>query len=119
MNDSPEAHSQEARTWGMLCHLTGFAGYVFPFGNIVGPLAVWLLRRERIPFVDDQGKESLNFQITMTLAATVATLLIGIGIGAVMLLVVAAFQIVCIIVATLQANSGYPYRYPLSLRLIK
>src|SRR5688572_10608492 len=54
------------RTWGMLAHLAALAGFIVPVvGNIVGPLIVWLTKKEQQPFVDDQGKESLNFQITM------------------------------------------------------
>lgn len=123
MNEStqipPEAHSRDSRMWGMFCHLSAFAGYVFPFGNIVGPLVIWLLKKDQMPFVDDQGKEALNFQITMTIAAIVSTILIVAMIGAFLLMAVAIANIVFIVVATVQANAGVPYRYPFCLRLIK
>jgi len=56
--------TKDDRTWAMLCHLSGLAGYVVPFGNIFGPLIIWLIKRDQSWFVDDQGKEALNFQIS-------------------------------------------------------
>src|SRR5262245_10976235 len=72
-----------ARLWGMLAHLTALSGLIgVPFGHILGPLVIWLIKRQEIPFVDDQGKESLNFQITSVIAALVCAALIGrAGIG--------------------------------------
>ena len=55
----------------MLCHLSSLAGSVIPFGNIVGPLVVWLIKKDEYAFVDDQGKESLNFQISITIYTVV------------------------------------------------
>src|SRR5690242_19907337 len=63
------------RTMGMLCHLLAFSGHFIPFGHIIGPLVLWLIKKDDSPFVDDQGKESLNFQITMTIAGVVAGIL--------------------------------------------
>lgn len=73
---------KQARIWGMLCHLTALLGIIgIPFGNIVGPLIIWLLKKNVYPFVNEQGKESLNFQISMTIYALAAALLIFIKIG--------------------------------------
>lgn len=60
----PVALTEEDRTWGMICHLSGFAGYVVPLGQIVAPLIIWLIRRDKSAFVDNQGKEALNAQIS-------------------------------------------------------
>ena len=69
MNDVSEevaaTPGQEARQWAMFCHFAAFIGLVFPFGSLLGPLIVWQLKRESDPFVDAQGKEALNFQITV------------------------------------------------------
>lgn len=110
--------SQDARTWGMLCHVASLAGYVIPLGNIVGPLVVWLVKKDQYPFVDDQGKESLNFQITMTIAAFVSALLICVGIGIVLLIVVGIVDLVFAIIATIKAYNGERYRYPFNWRLV-
>ena len=59
---------KDVRTMAMLCHLLALAGYVIPFGNIIGPLVMWLVKKEDHPFIDEQGKEALNFQITVALA---------------------------------------------------
>lgn len=110
---------KDARTFGMLCHLLALAGFIIPFGNIIGPLVMWLLKREEHPFVDDQGKEALNFQISMFIYFIVAAILTIIVIGIPILIALGIFWLVIIIVAAVQANAGTTYRYPLNLRLIK
>ena len=116
---TPVAATPDDRTWGMLCHLLAFAGYLIPFGHIIGPLVIWLLKKEQSPFVDDQGKESINFQITMTIAVAVVVALMFVLIGFVLMPIVVVADIVLVIVATVKANQGIAYRYPFCLRLIK
>ena len=113
------AASKDAYTWGMLCHLIAFAGFVIPFGNIIGPLVIWLIKKDQYEFVDDQGKESLNFQISMTIYFIISAILTVILIGIVLLIALAIFDIVVLIIATIKANGGEKYRYPLTIRLIK
>ena len=123
MNDtsgiSQAEPSHDDRLWAMFAHLAALAGYVIPLGNIVGPLVVWLIKKEEMPFVDEQGKESLNFQITMMIAAIVSALLMLVLIGFLLLFAVAIFDIVMVIIASIKANDGEHYQYPLTLRLIK
>ena len=102
----------------MLCHLASLSGYLIPFGNLVGPLVVWLIKRDAHPFIDDQGKESLNFQITMTVLLVVALATLCVGIGIVLAPIVALYGIVMAIIAAVKANSGERYRYPATIRLI-
>lgn len=118
-NVLPTEPNPEARLWGMFCHLFALGGYIFPLGNLIGPLIAWLAKKNDFPFVDDQGKESLNFQITMLIAAACATVLMCAGIGSFLLIAVGIFDIVFIIVASVHANDGKTYRYPFCLRLIK
>jgi uncharacterized Tic20 family protein len=113
------ATSKDANTWGMLCHLIAFAGFVIPFGNIIGPLVIWLIKKDQYEFVDDQGKESLNFQISMTIYFIISAILTVILIGVLLLIALAIFDIVVLIIATIKANGGEKYRYPLTIRLIK
>jgi hypothetical protein len=109
----------DQRTMGMLCHLAAFAGYVIPFGNFVGPLIIWLMKKEEMPFVDEQGKESLNFQITVTIAMIVCFVLVFVFIGFLLLPAVAIASLIFMIIAAVKANSGEHYRYPLTIRFIK
>jgi len=112
--------TQQDKTLGMLCHLLGLAGYVFwLFGNILGPLILWLVKKDTSKFVDDQGKESLNFQISITIYAVGASILSLLLIGLPLLLAIGVFDIVMIILAAVQANNGVRYRYPLCIRFIK
>ena len=113
------APSAEARQWAMFAHLSALVGYLIPFGSIIGPLVVWQMKKNEMPFVDDQGKEALNFQITVAILAIVAILLILILIGFLLLWALAIADLVFIIVAAIAANNGQPYRYPFSFRFIK
>ena len=93
MVEYQQPQPQEARTWAMLCHLSTFAKYLaIPFGNIIGPLILWLLKKDQHPLVDDQGKEAMNFQITITLLYAVAFVLSFVLIGLLLLLPIALFD---------------------------
>ncbi len=122
---SPEAPGQpppaapDENTWAMLCHLSALIGYLIPLGNIVGPLVFWLVKKDQMPFVDDQGKEALNFQISVTIYAIVAGLLVLVVIGVLLVAAVVIFQLVFTIIGGLKANQGIAYRYPLCIRLIR
>lgn len=102
----------------MFCHLSALAGFIVPFGNIIAPLVIWLVKKDEMPFVNDQGKESLNFQITVFLAAIVCFILIFVAIGFLLLPALAIYTLVMIIIAAMKANEGVSYRYPFILRLI-
>jgi uncharacterized Tic20 family protein len=111
--------SSEEKNWGMLSHISAFAFFVFPFGNIIGPLVVWLVKKDELPFADDQGKESLNFQISMTIYATVSAILIIVIIGIPLLIGLFVFWFIVVIIAAVKSSNGEYYRYPLNMRLIK
>jgi uncharacterized Tic20 family protein len=115
----PSMTTEAENNWGMAAHLSALAGYVFPFGSIIGPLVVWLMKKDEMPFVNSQGKEALNFQITVVIAALISIVLIVVIIGIFLLWAVAIINLIFIIVAAIQASKGVDYRYPISLRLIK
>lgn len=122
---------EEERRWAMFAHLsmllggllsTGWAGGI---GYFLGPLIIWMLKRETMPFVADQGKEALNFAITVSLACAALWLLVvmSLGIGLVLTLpllgVISIASLVLVIIAAVKANEGVAYRYPVALRLLK
>lgn len=111
--------NQSARNWAMFAHLSSFSGHFIPFGHIFGPLIVWCIKKDELPFVNDQGKEALNFQITMTLALIVAAISLLIVVGIVLLPGVWLFDVIVTIIAAVKANEGVPFRYPLTLRFIR
>ena len=111
---------KQAYTWGMLCHLAALAGFIgIPFGNVIGPLVIWLIKKDEFAFVDDNGKESLNFQISVTICALVAAILIVVVIGIFLLIALAVADLVFIIMAAVKASKGETYRYPLSIKFLK
>lgn len=112
--------SSEARTWAMACHLAALVGWLGNgVGFVLGPLAVWLIKRNDHPFIDEHGKEALNFQITMFIAFLVSVLLAFVLIGFALLAILGVAEIVLPILAGIKANEGKHFRYPLTLRLIK
>ena len=111
---------KEARNMAMLCHLASFAGFTgIPLGNILGPLLVWLIKRQESPFIDAHGKDALNFQINVTIYGIISFILILIFVGLVPLVALFIFAVISVIVAAVRANAGSEYRYRLTMRFIK
>jgi len=111
--------SSQGRVWAMVCHITALCGYFIPLANIVVPLVIWLMKRHESPFVDQHGKESLNFQISMTIYYIISSILIILFIGLLLLPLLTIFNIIVIIIASVDAANGKAFRYPLSIRFIK
>lgn len=120
-NDPSQAGlpAPEQRQWAMFAHLSALAGLVIPFGSILGPLVIWLVKKDTMPLVNDQGKEALNFNITVAIAAIVSWILVFVAIGVLLLAALFVAWLVFVIIATIKANEGVAYRYPFTLRLIK
>ncbi|MDO7785724.1 DUF4870 domain-containing protein [Desulforamulus aquiferis] len=108
----------QERTWAMFCHLGGFCGYFIPLGNIIVPLVLWLIKREEYPFVNEHGKEALNFNISMLIYAIVSAVLAFVLVGFLLIGILFIFHIVVIIKATMAANKGDYYSYPLTIRFL-
>jgi len=106
------------RQWGMLAHLSALGTFVIPFGHIVGPLIVYLVKKDEYEFVNDQGKEVLNFQITWSLIFIVSAILILVGIGILLLIGFGIAWLVLVIVGTVAANNGQYYRYPFTIKFL-
>lgn len=103
----------------MLCHLLAFSGLIVPMGHILGPLVLWLIKKDTMPMVNEHGKESLNFQITLTIVG-VACLLTSFLILPILIAIAAAVAaLVLTIMNAIKANEGQSVRYPYTLRLIK
>ena len=115
-----ETSSSNVRTWNVLCHATALVGFFVPWaGHILGPLIVWLAKRGDSPEIDEHGKESLNFQISMLIYNLVAAVLCLVLIGFVILGILHILNLVLVIIASIQASEGKLYRYPITIRLIK
>ena len=107
------------RTWNILCHASALLGVFFHFpGHILGPLIVWLAKRDDSAEIDAHGKESLNFQISMLLYNAIAVVFCLVLIGFVLLPILWVLNAVFVIVASIQASDGKFYRYPMTIRFI-
>ena len=114
------APTDNERTWGMLAHLAAFGGLVLPLvGNIIGPLIVWQSWRGRSAFVAEQALESLNFNISVSIAALVCWIAVFIFIGVLLGMALFIAWLALTIIAAVKASEGVPYHYPFALRLVK
>lgn len=103
----------------MLCHLLAFSGLIIPLGHILGPLILWLVKKDSMPMVNEHGKESVNFQITLTIVGVVCGITAFLIVPILIAIVVAIAAIVLVIMKAIKANEGQSVRYPYTLRLIK
>jgi uncharacterized protein len=112
--------TQDERTWGMIAHLSAFAGLILPFaGSALGPLVVWLVKRDQSEFVGDQGKEALNFNITVLIASVACAVLIFVAIGILLSAALFIYWFIVTILAGIKASEGVRYRHRFTLRLVK
>lgn len=120
METTTTSTSSSVRTWSVLAHATALVGFLVPVaGHIVGPLIIWLAKRQDSPEIDAHGKESLNFQISMLIWNLISGVLCLVVIGFFMLAILHILNIIFVIIASIQASEGKLYRYPLAMRLIK
>jgi uncharacterized Tic20 family protein len=114
------APSQDERTWALIAHLSGLVASALGGLSFLGPLIVWLIKKDQSAFVADQAKEALNFQIAVTIALLVSLVIAAATcVGIVLLPVVGIGSLVFAIIAAMEANKGVAYRYPYTIRLIK
>ena len=112
--------NKDARMWAMICHLAGLAGIILPAsGNIVAPLIIWQIKKDNNPFIDEQGKEAVNFQISMSIYLIASIILSFMCIGVPLIIATIIVFFVFTLIAAVKANNGYHYRYPLTMRFIK
>jgi hypothetical protein len=109
----------DEKTWGMMCHFAAFLGFVVPLGNILGPLLVYLMKKDTYRFVEEQGKESLNFEISMTIYFLICIPLVFVVVGIIILPVLIIFWIAVVIIAAVKNSEGRGFRYPMTIRFIQ
>jgi uncharacterized protein len=111
--------SETERNWSMLCHLAAFAGFFFPFGGIIGPLICWLSRKDESAWIDENGKASLNFQLSVLLYMVLTIPLCFILIGIPIVIILGFLKVICIIIGSIKASKGETFRYPVSIPFIQ
>lgn len=116
MNGTPPSPD---RTWILLCHLSALILFIgVPFGNIIAPLIIWLIKKPESAALDAHGKEVLNFQISMTFYTILAGLSMFVLVGFVLLPLVLLLNLIFVVIAAIKVSNGEFYRYPLTIRLI-
>lgn len=125
LSQQPSQPSKDERNWALICHLSSLSAYVIGIGFILGPLVIWLIKRDEMPFVDDQGKEAVNFNLSLLIYAVIGVViaLVTLGIGLVIAIpgwiALVIIHLVFTIIAAVNANQGIAYRYPLTFRIVK
>jgi uncharacterized Tic20 family protein len=109
-----------ARSWAALCHASALLGVVIHFpGHLLGPLIVWLYKRDDSPELDAHGKEALNFQISMLIYNVIAAVFCLVLIGFLFLAILWVLNAIFVIIASIQASDGKFYRYPMTIRFLQ
>lgn len=108
----PRLSDSDARQLAMLAHLLGL------LTGFVGPLVLWLVKKDEHPFIDDQGKEALNFQITIMLAMFVSGILTVVCVGFIGIIVFLVLDWIGCIMGAIESNKGVAYRYPMTIRFV-
>ena len=111
--------SQEDRNWGLIAHLSALSGLIIPLGSVLGPLIVYLVKKDQSAFGTECAKEALNFNITVLIAAIVSACLWLIFIGILLSVVLFFVWLILTIIAAVRASEGTVYRYPATIRLVK
>ena len=135
--------NKDENMWAMFCHLSALVGFVIPFGNIIAPLVmdmngiqnltgfvipfgniiapliIWTLKKDEYPHVNDQGKEAINFQLSITVYILISVVLVFVVIGIPLLIILGIFSLIMTVIAALNANDGNKYRYPFTIKFIK
>ena len=116
----PAEIPKHEKTNAMVCHLLSFLSFTgIPIGGVLGPLVMWIIKKDESPFVDECGKEAINFQISMLIYSLICIPLCFILIGYPMLIFLLIFDVICIVKAANAANRGVLYQYPWTIRFIK
>ncbi len=108
-----ERDIRDARTWASLAHLTGL------ITSFIGPLVIWALYRDRYPFVDDQAREAMNFQISILIYLCAAALLWFLVVPLLAFAIIPILDLVFVVTAAMNASNGVAYRYPLTIRFVQ
>jgi uncharacterized Tic20 family protein len=121
--------TQNDKNYSSITHLSVFAGWFFPFGNIIAPLVLWLAKKNESTYIDAHGKSAVNFQLSLVLYGFLLALLLipiaiftlGLGIIAIILGIIPAviLYILFIISASIKASKGEYYEYPITIEFIK
>jgi uncharacterized protein len=109
----PSPIDQDSKTWGMLVHLSTL------IGGFIGPLVILLIKKGQMSWVEEHAKEALNFQISILIYMIVSFVLSCFMIGIPLLIAIPIFSLVVTIIATVKANEGVMYRYPLKITFIR
>lgn len=110
--------SPDEKQWKVILHLSALSGFIIPFGNIIGPLVIWLIKKPELPAIEPEGRKVLNFQISYTIYMVLAALSIYVCVGAVLLPIVAIIWLIFTIIGAVKVSNGENYEFPFTIRML-
>ena len=119
-NRNDNINQKSESTWAIFCHLSSFVAFIgIPFGNILGPLVIWLVKKNEMPLVEVEGKSALNFQISMTIYTLIALALCLVVIGFLIIVPIILANVILVIIASVKTSNGEKFQYPCMIHFIK
>ncbi len=112
------APTESERSRSMAIHLCGLLAFVIAPVAIVIPLVLWLTKKDESAYINDHGREAMNYNLSIWLYAVISTILMLVCVGYFLLAGLVVFDIVIMIVAAVQANGGHYFRYPITIRFV-
>ncbi len=110
--------SKGDKDFGLLVYAASFIGYFIPFGSVLGPLILWLMKREESAFVDKCGRSCLNFKLSLMIYVLISGVLAFLGIGFLLLIILGVVDFICTVLGMVKASSGQVYHYPLTIKFL-
>jgi uncharacterized protein len=111
--------SETEKNWSMLCHLSAFGGFFFPFGSVIGPLICWLSKRDESAWININGRASMNFQLSILLYMVLCVPLCFIIVGFPIIFMLLTLKVICITIASIKASKGELFRYPFVIPFVQ
>ncbi len=113
------ATEKETDQWGMILHLSQFAGYLIPFAGFIAPIVIWQMKKEELPKVDEHGKVVANCILSMIIYSVICTVLVLLVVGVFLFWILGVIAIIFPIVGAIKALNGEVWKYPGSMAFLK
>lgn len=115
----PQVPASQEMQWKVAFHLCPLVGLLVPFGNLIAPLVLWLIKRPESTELDQVGKDVLNFQISISIYALVAAVLTLVFIGFLLFVAIFILWLYGMVMAAVKAGNNQPFRYPLTITFLR
>ena len=110
---------KDLRTWSIILHLSVLSGLAVPMAGLIVPVVIYLLKKEQLPALTPHAHVVFNWLISAIIYAVISFILTFVGIGILMLMILAVLSLIFPIIGAIKASEGTVWPYPLSIKLFK